>query len=126
MILQYWGWEAVFYVTASATAGWLLLWTFLVHENPEDHPYMSQQELDRITSTRTYDRSRKAAEENVNNIRLFWDAFTWPAMLAIMLMEFANTLGLTVLLTYGPTFMMEFLNFNIQATYTVWNTYGVV
>jgi len=114
MILQYWGWEAVFYVTASVTAGWLLLWTFLVHENPEDHPYMSQTELDLITSTRTYDLSRKAAEKKVNNIRLFWDAITCPAMLANMLMEFANTWGLIVLLTYGPTFMKDILNFNIQ------------
>jgi len=114
VILQNWGWEAVFYVTAAVTAVWILLWTSLVHENPEDHPYISSQELQLITANRTYDPSKKGDEKNVNNLRLFADAITTPAMLANMLMEFANTWGLIVLLTYGPTFMKEVLNFDLK------------
>ena len=53
-------------------------------------------------------------EKHVNNLRLLLDAVTCPAMLAIMFMEFANSWGLTILLTYGPTFMQQVLNFNIQ------------
>jgi hypothetical protein len=31
---------------------WLALWMFLVYDNPEDHPWISQQERDYITTNR--------------------------------------------------------------------------
>ena len=53
----------------------------------------------------------------VNNVslvvRLWMDAISTPAMLAIMGCEFANSWGLYTLLTEGPTFLKDILNFDI-------------
>ena len=38
-----------------------------------------------------------------------------PAMLALMFCDFANSWGLYVLVTLGPTFFWEVLNFDIAA-----------
>ena len=37
-----------------------------------------------------------------------------PPMLALMLCDFANSWALTMLVTEGPTFFSEALDFNIQ------------
>jgi len=56
MILHCWGWEAVFYVTDSITAGWLLLWTF-------QGPYHINQDL------RSFQEGSREKCKQVKNIR---------------------------------------------------------
>nr|CAD7264651.1 unnamed protein product [Timema shepardi] len=44
------GWESLFYVYGVLTALWCVLWMFLVHESPETHPWISDEEKEYIVS----------------------------------------------------------------------------
>ena len=44
------GWPSIFYVLGGVGCVWFVLWAFFVHEDPDSHPYISQQEYDYITS----------------------------------------------------------------------------
>lgn len=41
-------WEASFYLLGIAGVIWFILWTFLVYESPETHPFISQKEVNYI------------------------------------------------------------------------------
>ena len=47
-IIDRYGWEAAFYVIGAITTVWFVFWWFLVHDSPDQHPRISEQELARI------------------------------------------------------------------------------
>nr|XP_042907968.1 putative inorganic phosphate cotransporter [Parasteatoda tepidariorum] len=43
------GWPAVFYISGLSVVVWFIVWIFLVYESPNEHPHITQEELDYIT-----------------------------------------------------------------------------
>ena len=54
LIISSLGWEAVFYVTGSISAGWCLIWLLLVSDSPEQSKMISDQERKYIINKREY------------------------------------------------------------------------
>ena len=107
--------QAVFYITGGISLLWCLCWFLFVHDTPEDHPYISDIERQMIIDSRTFDPSRETLQErSVPIFPLLLDALTSPPMLAIMACDFANSWGLYTLLTEGPTFLKDILQFDIS------------
>ena len=49
MIGHHFGWEPIFVSAAIINFVFVTIWYFTVFESPEDHPYISQNELDFIS-----------------------------------------------------------------------------
>ena len=47
-IVQKYGWEAIFYIFGATGFIWALFWFWMVREHPDDHPSISEAELDHI------------------------------------------------------------------------------
>ena len=48
---DYFGWEAVFYVTGGTTLVWIFFWFYLVYDTPAMHPRISKEEQEYIESS---------------------------------------------------------------------------
>ena len=44
------GWESVFYLFGIVAIVWCILWSLLVYDTPESHPFISKAERNYITS----------------------------------------------------------------------------
>ena len=58
---------------------------------------------------------RAKSEASVPVFKLLKDAVTCPALLVVAMCDFANLWGLNTLMTQGPIFMEQVLNFDITA-----------
>ncbi|XKL69073.1 hypothetical protein PGB90_006842 [Kerria lacca] len=47
-IIDWYGWEFVFYVTGSLGVIWYLTWALLVYDTPQEHPWISNEEKEYI------------------------------------------------------------------------------
>ena len=63
IIIGYFSWAELFYFCAASNLIWLLLWSFLVFDSPEDHKYISDQERAYIITN----RSNLRKNSNANN-----------------------------------------------------------
>ena len=43
-LCEYVNWESVFYVFGAIGVVWFLVWALLVHDGPDTHPSISQEE----------------------------------------------------------------------------------
>ncbi|XP_049948273.1 sialin-like isoform X2 [Schistocerca serialis cubense] len=48
MIIHFFNWQTVFYVTGTIGILWFISWWWLVYDNPAEHPTISESELKRI------------------------------------------------------------------------------
>jgi len=108
------GWEAVFYITGGIGLVWCIVWVLLARDSPEVSSFISEEEKKYIIANRRFDDS-KDRKDNVPMIPLLIDMLKSPPMLALMMCDFANSWGLYVLVSLGPTFFWEVLNFDIGA-----------
>ena len=51
------GWPSVFYVLGIAGCVWFALWALLVYEDPDSHPFISQEEYDYIIKDQGIEKS---------------------------------------------------------------------
>ena len=74
LLIASYGWESVFYFSGLSTMIWGILWLTLVHDDPRNHPWVSDEELRHILGPNKYaqhkanvrlldDGSSRAAEE---------------------------------------------------------------
>jgi len=59
-IIENIGWEAVFYIEGCFGVVWAVFWLLTVHDNPEEHPRISEKE-------KTYIKTQIAKDAHVSN-----------------------------------------------------------
>ncbi|XP_031560826.1 uncharacterized transporter slc-17.2-like isoform X2 [Actinia tenebrosa] len=100
------GWASVFYCFGAAGILWFAAWQLVVHESPEDHPTISEQEKQLILKE----------TESINNP----DPVPWKALLtsvpvwAIMAGNLAADWGLYTILISLPMYLIDILHTDIQ------------
>jgi ACS family glucarate transporter-like MFS transporter len=62
-LIDSYGWRTSFVVLGIIGLLWALLWYFLFRDNPEDHPYLSKEEKEKIVSTRQQDSEDKTTSQ---------------------------------------------------------------
>jgi len=92
---------------------WFVVWQLMVSDLPENHPSIGKKELEMILSSRSFDPRDNSNEKDVPTLLLLKDMLMSPPTVLLMLCEFANSWGLYTLLTEGPAFFKEVLNFDI-------------
>ncbi|KHJ46606.1 hypothetical protein D918_02921 [Trichuris suis] len=102
------GWPAIFYFTTIVVIIWLLLWTFYVKSNPQQHRWMSAREKSYLKAN-TVTRS---GQENINKAML--KIFLQPAVLIIIICQGAATWGMFTLLFYLPQYLRDVMMIDMK------------
>ncbi|XP_015786992.1 sialin [Tetranychus urticae] len=105
---QYWeGWPLSFYLFASLNALFVIFWMIFVTKNPKDNKWISQAELELISSTRK-DTTKKKMKVN------------WSAMLlslplwSVTIARAANSFAYMLMNFKAPQYLQDELNFNLK------------
>nr|XP_002124275.3 sialin-like [Ciona intestinalis] len=113
VIAQYWGWEAVFYVTGGVAMIWCIVWLSLIHNTPMQHPRISDEERSFIAASIGAD----PPGEKKQKTRTPWGSMlTSLPVHSIFISHFASNWSVYTLFTMLPTYMSTMLNFNVTAS----------
>ncbi|XP_072175846.1 sialin-like [Diadema setosum] len=100
------GWPSVFYVFGVCGVIWFVLWSLLIHDYPEKHPRISQEELTFL---------QKAIQPVAKKPKVPWfEMLTSVRLLAISVAHFSNNWGFYTLLTNLPSYLKFGLGFDIS------------
>lgn len=95
------GWPAVFYISGALGAVWLVAWSLMAANSPEDSKAVSAQELALILA----DRPQVARIGSIPWRQIFSEKAVW----AIILAHVCNNWGLFILLLWMPTYLNRML-----------------
>ncbi|MDG1827410.1 MAG: ACS family MFS transporter [Henriciella sp.] len=104
-IIAVYGWESVFYIFGSLGFIWAVFWVWLVHDDPEDHPKISSQELAKIEAGESFkDRPKKIP---------WLSFFSKPQLWALFITYFATSWCLYVFLSWLPSYFTKAHNLDV-------------
>ncbi len=97
LIIGWFGWPALFYISGALGAVWVAAWMYLASDRPENSNRIDAAELELITSSRT------AAPRA---IEVPWAAIAREkAVWAIVVAHFCSNFGFNILLLWLPTYL---------------------
>lgn len=101
-------WEASFYILGIAGIVWFVLWTVLVYESPETHPFISRKERKFILEN---DGGLKA----VAHLKIpYKEMFTSVPVYALIVTHFGQNWGFLTVLNLMPSYMNTVLKMDIN------------
>lgn len=104
------GWPSVFYVFGVLGVLWFVVWTILIHSEPENHPRIRLDEkvyIQRSLQRTGSDKTPPIPIMSVLTSMPFW---------AIFVVHIAQNWGFYTLLTELPTYMKNILHFNLASS----------
>lgn len=104
------GWEASFHVTSLLGVVWFIFWVFLVHDSPQQHPRISEEEKRYITESLAGSLEDQKTEIPWRSI--FLSGPVWITIIA----HWAGAWGFLTLMTQAPTYFNFIHGWNINAT----------
>lgn len=113
LILEWGGWESVFYLFGSISIIWSIIWFFYVTDDPTNHGSISLEEKTYILEHRggeTSDAEIQGEEKKTPMKEMIFNPTVW----IIMLCDFANIWGILVMINEGPNFIDKILKRSIS------------
>ncbi|XP_053610286.1 sialin [Plodia interpunctella] len=105
------GWESVFYVMGGLSTIWLVLWTILIRDSPQQQPLISAKEREMIVTSLGGSTSDHSEHKK---LPIPWKAvLTSPPFLAILVSHVCSNWGWYMLLIELPFYMKQVLKFNV-------------
>lgn len=114
------GWESVFYVMGGLSVIWLFLWVWLIQDNPNKQPLISQEERTMIMSSLSQEDPNAPAGGGGHGGGPSKYPVPWKKLLvsapfwAILIAHTCNNWGWYMLLIELPFYMKQVLKFNIK------------
>lgn len=108
-LIEYTGWESVFYVTGGIGLLWSVLWFVFIFETPAAHPRISAEERTEIEEAIGSSTSKKRPSY------VPWvSILTSPCVWAIIIVHGCSVFGYFTIVNQLPTYMKNILHFNIK------------
>ncbi|XP_069958670.1 sialin-like isoform X2 [Cherax quadricarinatus] len=109
VIIAWAGWAEVFYVTGGVSLAWVVLWAWLMHDTPLQHPSITAHERDYILN------SIKEGTTQHKAMKIPWRSILKSGPLwATHIAHIGSMFGFNLLLTQLPTYMSSVLGFSIK------------
>ncbi|XP_047109159.1 sialin-like isoform X1 [Schistocerca piceifrons] len=108
MIIHFFNWQTVFYVTGTIGILWFISWWWLVYDNPAEHPTISESELKRI---------QNAIGDSVSEKKLpipWFKILTNYPMIVNNLLQWGCIWGMFTILTQAPTYFRNVHGWSVQ------------
>eukprot|EP00027_Filamoeba_sp_ATCC50430_P016513 CAMPEP_0168575726 /NCGR_PEP_ID=MMETSP0413-20121227/19841_1 /TAXON_ID=136452 /ORGANISM="Filamoeba nolandi, Strain NC-AS-23-1" /LENGTH=261 /DNA_ID=CAMNT_0008609301 /DNA_START=522 /DNA_END=1303 /DNA_ORIENTATION=+ len=125
IIIDYMSWEWTFWILSMVGFAWVAVWVFLGASTPEDHPFISNEEVDFIFQSRM--KQFDVEENSVNSTEaknptaplkfseVPWkEIFTSAPVWAIIINNTTQNWGFYILFTWLPTYFDHELNFDMK------------
>lgn len=112
-LIENFGWDYAFYVPGVIGLVWCGFWWYLVHDSPDEHPRISDDEKKYILD---------AIGDKVQNTKKmppFKKIFTSFPFLAMVILHYGSNWGLYFVMTAAPKFVSSALGFNLTSTGTL-------
>ncbi|KDR12492.1 Vesicular glutamate transporter 3 [Zootermopsis nevadensis] len=109
-ILNFLGWQAAFYVTSGLMLIVCLAWSLFMYNTPQEHPQITQDELQYIQNANGYISKNRKPKFPVKKV------FTSVPVIALVILQIGDVWGLFLAANYGPKFMKEALGFDLLST----------
>uniref|UniRef100_A0A1B0GHQ8 Major facilitator superfamily (MFS) profile domain-containing protein n=2 Tax=Lutzomyia longipalpis TaxID=7200 RepID=A0A1B0GHQ8_LUTLO len=110
VLVEYFGWESVFYFFGGIGCLWFLLWMIYIKRDPASDPRISRKERDFIESNRKKENHKKYA-------KVPWKLFlTSKAVWAQTVCSSCDAFTTFTYLTQIPSYLNDVLGFNMGAT----------
>ncbi|XP_051157227.1 putative inorganic phosphate cotransporter isoform X3 [Leptopilina boulardi] len=107
------GWPSIFYVFGAVGTIWCIAFLIMVHEDPEKHPTIADDE-------KKYIMSALWGSAGASSPPVPWKSIvTSLPFWAILIAHMGQNYGYETLMTELPTFMKQILHFNIKSNGTV-------
>uniref|UniRef100_A0A8R1DKC6 MFS domain-containing protein n=1 Tax=Caenorhabditis japonica TaxID=281687 RepID=A0A8R1DKC6_CAEJA len=105
------GWSSVYYTQGAITAIFIVLFAIFYTDKPSDNKFVGRAELKAIESGKSLE------EKHVEKSKTPWvaihkDTSVW----AIWLTSVGGTIGFSIFLQYGPTYLNKVLHYNLSTT----------
>ncbi|XP_046660055.1 putative inorganic phosphate cotransporter isoform X3 [Homalodisca vitripennis] len=108
IIIQYDGWESVFYVFGTVGLVWFIIWCLICYSDPASHPFISEEEKSYLAET------IGGVERDKDLAGTPWKILftSWPVW-ALIIGETGHDWGLYTLITDLPKYMNDVMHFDI-------------
>lgn len=108
-LIEYLGWESVFYVTGGIGLLWSVMWFLFIFETPAAHPRISEEERREIEDAIGSTTSKKRPSY------VPWGSMlSAPCVWAIIIVHGCSVFGYFTVVNQLPTYMKTILHFNIK------------
>lgn len=100
-------WSSVFYVFGGLGVLWFVVWTLLCYNDPESHPFISDEEMDFLKKEMHVSNERK---------NIPWRAIlTSVPVWALVTAQIGHDWGFFTMVTDLPKYMSDVLKYNVGA-----------
>jgi MFS family permease len=99
-IINVWGWEMVFHVFAFLAPIWVIIWWKFGKDKPQDHPTVSQDELNYIRSDQGLQVDQSGKEVSLTSKDIFSTPSVWTGAISFFCTNYLFYLFMTWLPTY--------------------------
>lgn len=113
-LIEYLGWESVFYVSGGIGLLWSVLWFVFIFESPAAHPRISAEERQEIEDAIGTSTSKKRPSY------VPWlSILSSPCVWAIIIVHGCSVFGYFTVVNQLPTYMKTILHYNIKEVSTM-------
>ncbi|PAL03263.1 MFS transporter [Peribacillus simplex] len=112
-LLSITSWKVMFILLGSLGILWVIIWSKMFTNLPEEHPKVSKEELEKIRSTKDLLPDEKLVGEHDNNIKWF-HFFRNPTLVFNALGYFAFQYTNFLLLTWTPKYLQDEFGFKLS------------
>lgn len=107
VIQNYFGWRGLFIISGIIGILWAIIW-YVFYRDPKDHPTISQQELDLLTTKSTAEQPSDKNDKVTFNAANLKIAFGHRKLWGIYIGQFCLGGALIFFLTWFPTYLVEY------------------
>ncbi|XP_034951933.1 uncharacterized protein [Chelonus insularis] len=107
-LIEFLGWESVFYFTGGISCAWSIIWFMVVYDSPAQHPRISVEERKKIEDAigpTSLTKTFKVPWKSILTSKPVW---------AIIIYGACTDFGFFTILTQLPTYMKYILNYEIK------------
>ncbi len=113
-LLSFTSWKTVFIILGALGIIWVMIWSRMFKDMPEEHPMVSKDELDRIRSTEGLLENETIVTEEDQNVK-WYEFFKNPTMVFNAIGYFAFQYVNFLLLTWTPKYLQDQFHFQLSS-----------
>ncbi|GAV06536.1 hypothetical protein RvY_16505 [Ramazzottius varieornatus] len=107
-------WEAIFYCFGTLCIVWAVLWSFIAYDTPQQHPWISAEEREYITSSLSLYREKGLKLKTPRSVPWLKILTTLP-LLVTFIVEFCYQYGFFTIVANLPTYLSNIHHFSLQS-----------
>ncbi|EFA04144.2 Putative inorganic phosphate cotransporter-like Protein [Tribolium castaneum] len=107
LLIDFWGWPCVFYISGGITTVWSFCWFYLIYDSPQQHPRIKKDEREKL--------EKEIAERTVRRKSPWVKILTSRPVWAFIAAYSGILFNVNTAVNYIPLYLNQILDFDIKA-----------